>query len=80
VLPQTPLAAQRPCGSADPFETFAQIPVVLTLHAWQAGQLPVEQQTPSTQLPLPHSFGPLHVAPFAFFATQLPAVVVLPVQ
>ena len=79
VLPQTPLGAQFG-GSAMPFGTFAQVPAPLTLHDWQTGQLEVVQQTPSVQLPLAHWFAALQAAPGAFFATQLPAVVALPVQ
>jgi hypothetical protein len=80
VFPHGGLAAQRPCGSAVLSATFAQVPMPLMLHAWQAGQLAVVQQTPSVQLPLPHSLLPPQVAPFPFFATQLPGVVVLPLQ
>jgi hypothetical protein len=79
VLPQTPFAAQFG-GSVVPLGTLAHVPTPLTLHDWQAAQLAVVQQTPSVQLPLPHSFVVLHAAPFAFLATQLPGVVVLPVQ
>src|SRR5215468_10910387 len=79
VLPQTPFAAQLG-GSAVPFGTLAQVPLPLTLHDWQAGQLEVVQQTASVQLPLPHSLAAVHAAPFAFLGTQLPAVVELPVQ
>jgi hypothetical protein len=31
------------------------------------------QQTPSTQLPVPHSLPTLQAAPLAFFATHAPA-------
>jgi hypothetical protein len=56
VLPQVPLALQRPCGSVTVLATLAQVPALpVTLHAWQVGQLAVPQQTPSTQFPLPHS-------------------------
>jgi hypothetical protein len=79
VLPQTP-----PVGQSDawvvPFGTLAQVPLPLMLHDWHPEQLEVAQQTPSTQLPLAHSFAAPQVAPFAFLATQLPAVVALPVQ
>jgi hypothetical protein len=83
VLPQTPLDGQsEPLldECATPLGTFAQVPLPLTPQDWQPGQLPVEQQTPSIQFPVAHSFGPAQVAPFAFLATQLPAVVALPVQ
>ena len=54
VLPQGGLAGQRPCGSVVPFATAAQVPLPLTLHAWQVGQLALPQHVPSTQLPLMH--------------------------
>ena len=79
VLPQGGLAAQFG-GSATPFGTLLQVPLPLRLHDWQAGQLAVLQQTPSTQLPLAHSFPPPQAAPFAFLDAQLPAVVAFPVQ
>jgi hypothetical protein len=79
VLPQGGLAAQFG-GSAMPLGTLAQVPAPLMLQDWQAGQLEVAQQTPSTQLALTHSLPPPQGAPFAFLATQLPAVVALPVQ
>lgn len=59
VLPQVPLAAQRPCGSIALPATLVQVPALPeTLQAWQAAQLALEQQTPSTQFPLSHSPGP----------------------
>jgi hypothetical protein len=79
VLPQGPLDAQLG-GSAVRLVTLAHVPAPLTLHDWQAGQLEVVQQTPSVQLPVAHSFVAPQVAPFAFLATQLPGVVVFPVQ
>ena len=63
-----------------PLGTLAQVPLALTLHDWQAGQLDVVQQTPSVQLPAAHSVAAPQVAPFDFLGTQLPAVVALPVQ
>ena len=80
VFPQGGLAGQRLCGSAVFSATFAQVPMPLMLQAWQVGHPAVVQQTPSVQLPLPHSLLPTQVAPFPFFATQLPGVVVLPLQ
>jgi hypothetical protein len=79
VLPHGGLATQFG-GSAVRSGTFAQVPAPLTLHDWQAGQLEVVQQTPSVQLPLPHSLAAPHDLPLAFLATQLPAVVALPLQ
>jgi hypothetical protein len=50
------------------------------LHIWQVAHVLVEQQTPSVQWELPHWLFALHAAPFAILETQLPGVVVLPVQ
>lgn len=50
------LAAQPPCGSAVPAAIGWHDPAwPEMLHALQVPQLAEEQQTPSTQLPLPHS-------------------------
>jgi hypothetical protein len=49
------VAAQAPCGSVLPAGTDWQEPVPPRLQTWQVPQLAVEQQTPSTQFPLPHS-------------------------
>ncbi len=55
---------------------------VPTLPAWlQESQAPphaVLQQTPSTQLPLPHWLAAEQVAPFVFLGTQAPASQKLP--
>src|SRR6185312_2898270 len=65
VLPQVPLAPQR--VSVLPDATPAQVPgLAATLQAWQAGQLDVPQQVPSTQLPLTHSLPIAHATPLAF--------------
>jgi hypothetical protein len=72
-LPQVPLAAQRLCGSVAPLEMLAQVPALPdTLQAWQVGQLALPQQTPSTQLPLPHSWLEKQATPLALTARQLP--------
>jgi hypothetical protein len=76
VLPHGGLAAQRPCGSARPPVTLAQIPVPLTVHAWQVPQAAVEQQTPSTQLPLVHSWPVPQVVPLPLTGRQLPPAAV----
>jgi hypothetical protein len=77
VLPQVPLAAQRLCGSLTPFATLAQAPALPdTLQAWQVGQLALPQQTPSTQLPLPHSWLEKQATPRALTGRQLPPVAV----
>jgi hypothetical protein len=58
------LAAQPPCGSAAPAVTGWQDPAwPETLQALQVPQLGEEQQTPSTQLPLPHSVPAPHSWP-----------------
>ena len=78
VLPQVPLAAQRPCGSVTALATLAQVPALpVMLQAWQVGQLAVPQQTPSTQLPLPHSWLERQATPLALTERQAPPV---PVQ
>jgi hypothetical protein len=77
VLPQVPLAEQRACGSVTPAPTLAQVPSPFRLQAWQVPQAAVEQQTPSTQLPVLHSCPAPQTAPLALRGTQLPAV---PVQ
>ncbi len=38
----------------------------MTLQAWQAPQLALPQQTPSTQLPVMHSFPAEQLEPLAF--------------
>jgi hypothetical protein len=50
----------------------AQVPVPERLHAWQDPQLPLLQQTPSTQKPDVHSSPPPQVLPLAFVGTQVP--------
>ena len=54
MLPQTPLVP----------------PFFAVEHAWQRPVHAVEQQTPSTQKPLAHSFAAAHVEPVFFFARQ----------
>ena len=80
VLPHSLFGAQRPCGSPTPEPTFAQVPKPFRLQAWQVEQLPVLQQTPSTQLPLVHWLPLPQATPSPLFSTQLPDVVGLPVQ
>jgi len=76
VLPQVPLAAQRPCGSLTALATLAQVPALpATLQAWQVPQLAVPQQTPSTQKPLPHSWLARQATPLLLTGRQLPAAV-----
>jgi hypothetical protein len=78
VLPQVPVVPQRACGSLTVLATLAQVPALpVTLQAWQVGQLALPQQTPSTQLPLPHSWFEKQATPVALTGRQAPA---LPVQ
>jgi hypothetical protein len=78
VLPQVPLALQRACGSVMALATLAQVPgLPATLQAMQVPQLAVLQQTPSTQLPLPHSWFDRQATPSDLTGRQLPLV---PVQ
>jgi hypothetical protein len=57
-----PWSVQKVVGAAVPAASGAHAPVPETLHAWQAGQLELPQQTPSTQLPLMHSLPVVPVA------------------
>jgi hypothetical protein len=72
VLPQGGFAAQRPCGSAVPIATLAQLPrLPVTLHAWHVPHEAVLQQTPSTQLlPVRQSFELVHAWPRRFLLPQ----------
>jgi hypothetical protein len=73
VVPQiVPESAHRPCGSAAPLATAAQVPTLLTLHAWHAPQLAVVQHTPSTQLLELQSCAAVQAAPAAFFTWHAP--------
>lgn len=72
VLPQPPvLAPQR--VSVLPLATPAHVPWPFTLQAWQAGQLALPQQVPSTQLPMRHSLPVEQATPFALSAQLLVA-------
>jgi hypothetical protein len=70
VLPHGGLVGHSPCGSAVPLVTAVHVPLPVRLHAWQVPHTLDVQQTPSTQLPVPHSLPVPQVAPFAFFATH----------
>jgi hypothetical protein len=62
--PQGGLAAQRWCGSAAPEGTGWHDPALpVRLQTWHESQLADEQQTPSTQLPLPHSVPAVQICP-----------------
>jgi hypothetical protein len=66
--PQGGAGTQPPCGSMPPAATGAQLPASpTTLHDVQVPQLGVEQQTPSTQLPLSHSADAPQIWPRRFF-------------
>jgi len=65
--PQGGAEGQPPCGSIAPAGTGLQLPALpVTLHDVQVGQLPAEQQTPSTQLPLSHSAPAAQICPSRF--------------
>jgi hypothetical protein len=70
VLPQGPVLRQRPCGSVTA-PTNEHVPAGLRLQAWQVGQLPALQQTPSVQEPLAHWLAAVQTTPSAFLGTQL---------
>jgi hypothetical protein len=72
LLPQVTLARHWPLGAGDPPAIGPQRPVPVMLQAWQVPQPLVEQQTPSMQLPLPHSWPVPQTAPRPFWAAQLP--------
>jgi hypothetical protein len=55
VFPQGGEAGQSPCGSLEPFVTLLQVPLPERLQTWQVPQAEAVQQTPSVQLPEPHS-------------------------
>ena len=76
---QVPFAVQVPVWqeppqalSAVPAALFVQVPGVARLHAMHVPHFVLEQQTPSTQLPLVHSAPPPHAVPSGFLATQAP--------
>jgi hypothetical protein len=79
-LPSVPqleeaVAAQMPRGSTMPFTAVAQVPLAVPVnaaeHASQAALQAALQQNPSTQKPLWHWSGALHVPPFADFGAQV---------
>jgi hypothetical protein len=70
VLPQLPAVAPQRL-SVLPAVTPSQVPRPFTLQAWQAGQLEVPQQVPSTQLPLTHSVPIAQEVPLGFSAQLL---------
>ena len=79
VLPQGKLAGHWPAGAVVPAAIGVQVPGVVPLQVWQVPHT-LPQQTPLIQAPLLHWFAPPQGSPFAFLATQVPAVLALPVQ
>ena len=78
VLPQVPFAEHLLCGSPTLAPTSVQVPALpVTLHDRQVPQLGLPQQTPSTQLPLPHSWLERQATPIDLTGRQAPAA---PVQ
>ena len=78
VLPQVPFAEHLPCGSATLAPTMVQVPALpVTLQERQVPQLGLPQQTPSTQLALPHSWLERQATPSDLTGRQAPAA---PVQ
>ena len=76
--PQGGAGGQLPCGSIAPTGTGLHAPAdPATLHDVQVPQLADEQQTPSTQLPLPHSAGAAQIWP-SRFGPQEPALHTMP--
>ena len=63
---------QAPFGSTAPAAIGAQTPVPDRLQAWHDPQLPLLQQTPSTQKLLVHWSPPPQVWPLAFVGTHVP--------
>jgi hypothetical protein len=72
VNPQVVVTVHCPAGAGWPDPMFAHVPAPFRLQAWQVPQDVVEQQTPSTQVPLLHSFVAAQAAPSAFLGLQLP--------
>lgn len=75
MLPQAPLGAHWPCGSATPVPTNVQVPALpMTLQAWHRAQAEavVLQQTPSTQRPAAHWLSALQPAPIPPALWQAP--------
>ena len=74
LLPQGGLTGQRPCGSASgvTVPSDVQSPGVRPLHVLQVPQLAKLQQTPSTQLPVVHSWFDPQLAPAPPLGWQVP--------
>ncbi len=81
VLPHGAAAGHCPAGAVMPTGMLVHVPALLDrLQDWHVPHAPALQQTPSVQNSLLHSCAAPQLAPSAFFATQLPAVLPLPVQ
>jgi hypothetical protein len=81
VLPHGGAAAHCPAGAAAPAAMSVHVPALpVRLHAAHVPHDAALQQTPSVQKPLPHSWPAPQAAPDAFFATQAPGALPLPVQ
>jgi hypothetical protein len=71
-LPVHALAGKVSCM---PNGMFVQVPrEPETAHDWQVGVHALPQHTPSTQLPLAHWLGPVHVAALVSLGTHAPAL------
>lgn len=75
VLPHSPFAMHRLCGSATPGPTPVQVPGLEPLQVWQRPQEAEWQQTPSTQVPLAHGAPAEQASPY-----PPPLVHVVPMQ
>ena len=81
VLPHGGAAAHCPAGALVPAGMLVHVPALpVRLQDSHVPHDPALQQTPSVQNSLPHSCAAPQLAPTAFFATQVPAVLPLPVQ
>ena len=58
--------------SAVPAALFVHVPGIARLQAMQVPHFVLEQQTPSTQLPLVHSTPTPHAVPSGFLTTHAP--------
>ena len=81
VLPHGGAAGHCPAGAVVPAGMLVHVPAVPDrLQDSHVPHVPALQQTPSVQNSLPHSCAAPQPAPSAFFATQVPSVLPLPVQ
>jgi hypothetical protein len=81
VLPHGGPAGHCPAGALVPAGMLVHVPALpVRLQDSHVPHDPALQQTPSVQNSLPHSCAAPQLAPTVFFATQVPAVLPLPVQ